>query len=133
TSWQVRSLAVLALLTAGLCGCGTKPGSVSGKVTYQGQTLGSGLVIFVDPAGKVSQPAGISADGSYAADNVPLGRVTVCVETFPLSGDGAGPKAPKGQPRLRYVPIPAKYKDAKQSDLTLEVKPGANVYDIDLR
>jgi hypothetical protein len=122
----------LVLLTVGLSGCGSKPGSVSGKVTYQGKTLSSGLVVFVDKDGKVSQPAGIEVDGSYAAHNVPLGQVTACVETLPLSGGDGGPPASKDQPRARYVPIPGKYKDAKQSELTLEVKPGPNVYNIDL-
>jgi hypothetical protein len=133
TRQLIGLLLVLALLMAGLSGCGNRPASVSGKVTYAGQTLSSGLVVFVASDGKVSQPAGIEVDGSYTADNVPVGPVTACVETFPLSGDGVGPNAPKDQPRPRYTPIPAKYKDAKQSELTLDVKPGANVYDINLR
>jgi hypothetical protein len=120
------------LITLGLFGCGSKPGSVSGKVTYQGKPLTSGLVIFIDKDGRVSQPAGIEVDGSYVADNVPLGPVAVCVETHPLSGGDGGPNAPQDQPRPRYVPLPAKYKDAKQSGLTLDVKPGPNVYDIEL-
>jgi hypothetical protein len=133
TRWLVRSGVLLALVSFGLSGCGGKFGSVSGKVTYQGKTLTSGLVIFVDKDGKVTQPAGIEVDGTYAADNVPVGQVAVCVETHPLSGGDGGPNTPKDQPRPRYVPLPAKYKDAKQSELTLDVKPGANVYNIELR
>ena len=133
TRWLVRSGVLLVLMTVGLSGCGRKPGSVSGKVTYQGKALSSGLVVFVDRDGKVSQPAGIEVDGSYAANDVPLGQVTACVETFPLSGGDGGPQASGDRPRAQYVPIPGKYKDAKQSELTLEVKPGPNVYDIKLR
>jgi hypothetical protein len=134
TRWQVRSGVLLALMSFGLSGY-SQPGSVSGKVTLQGgEALSSGMVVFVDKDGKVSQPAGIEVDGSYAATNVPLGHVTACVETLPLSGgDGGGPNAVKGQPRPRYVPILEKYKDAKQSGLTLEVKPGANVYNIEVQ
>jgi hypothetical protein len=131
--WLVPSLTLLLLTTVGLSGCGRKFGSVSGKVTYQGKALSSGLVVFVDKDGKVSQPAGIEVDGSYAAENVPVGQVTACVETLPLSGGDGGPNAPKDQPRPRFVPIPPKYKDAKQSELILEVKPGPNTYDIELR
>jgi hypothetical protein len=124
-------------MSVGLSGCGSKRASVSGKVTYQGEALSSGLVVFVDRDGKVSQPAGIEVDGAYAADNVPLGHVTVCVEVFPLSGGDGSPEAAKDrskdQARPRYVPIPPKYRDAKQSDLTLDVKPGTNVYNIELR
>jgi hypothetical protein len=116
-----------------VAGCGSTPGSVSGKVTYQGRALTSGLVIFVAKDGKVSQPAGIELDGSYLADKVPVGQVTVCVETHPLSGGDGGPNAAKDQPRARFVPIPPKYKDAKQSNLSLDVRPGPNVYNIELQ
>jgi hypothetical protein len=129
---QKARLAAFALaLITGLPGCGGRQfGSVSGTVTYQGKPLTSGLVVFVDKDGKVTQPAGIEVDGSYVAEKVPVGPMAVCVETHPLSGgDGGG----TDQPRPRYVPLPPKYKDAKQSELTLTVKSGANVYNIDLR
>jgi hypothetical protein len=132
TRWPVRCLILLVLLAGCISGCGRKSGSVSGKVTYQGTSLTSGLVIFVDKDGKVTTPAGIEVDGSYSAENVPLGPVTACVETHPLSGGDGGPDT-KDRPRARYIPIPAKYKDAKQSELTLDVKPGLNVFDIELR
>jgi hypothetical protein len=119
----------VVLLAAGLSGCGGRTGSVSGKVTYQGAPLTSGLVIFVDKDGKVTNPAGIELDGSYVAEKVPVGPVTACVETHPVSGGDGGAQT-KDQPRRRYVPLPPKYKDAKQSDLTLDVKPGPNVFDI---
>jgi hypothetical protein len=126
----VRFGVLLALMSFGLCGCGSKKGSVSGKVTYQGKLLSTGMVIFVDKDGFVSPPAGIEVDGTYSANNVPVGPVTVCVEVLPILGGDTGGD-PK-QPRPRYVPIPEKYKDAKQSDLKFDVKPGANDYDIEL-
>jgi hypothetical protein len=131
--WAARFFPLLVLLGFGLSGCGGKHGTVSGKVTYQGQPLTSGLVIFVDRDGKVTQPAGIEVDGSYAADKVPVGPMAVCVETHPLSGGDGGPNTAKDQLRPRYVPLPTRYKDAKQSGLSLDVKPGQNVYDIELR
>jgi hypothetical protein len=130
--WLASTFALLLLIAVGLSGCGRPYGSVSGKVTYQGKALSSGLVVFVDKDGKVTQPAGIEVDGSYVAEKVPVGQVTACVETLPLSGGDAGPNAAKDQPRPRYTPIPPKYKDAKQSELNLEVKPGPNTYDIEL-
>jgi hypothetical protein len=130
THWRGRSGIVLVLIGLGFCGCGSKTGTVSGKVLYQGQTLSYGLVIFVASDGKVSPPAGIEVDGTYAAHDVPVGPVKVCVEVLPLlGGDGGGAK---DRPRPRYVPVPLKYKDAQQTDLTLDVKPGANVYNIEL-
>jgi hypothetical protein len=125
----------MALVSLGSSGCGRPTGSVSGKVTYQGKPLTSGLVIFVDKDGFVSQPAGIEIDGTYVAQGVYVGPTKVCVETHPLSGGDGGAavmKDGKEVPRPRYVPLPAKYKDAKQTDLGLDVKPGANVFDIEL-
>lgn len=132
THWRVSLAAAVSVLGFIASGCGRTPGAVSGKVTYQGQPLTSGLVIFVAKDGKVSQPAGIEIDGSYLADHVPVGQVAVCVETHPVSGGDGGP-AGKDQPRPKYVPLPDKYKDAKQSGLSLEVKPGRNAYNIELR
>src|SRR5437870_10875103 len=96
--WFVCSCVLAVVMIAG---CGSKSGSVSGKVTYQGKALTSGLVIFVDKDGKVSQPAGIEVDGSYVADQVPVGPLSVCVETHPLSGGDAGPEAANDRPRPR--------------------------------
>jgi hypothetical protein len=135
TVWPVRAVAVVVLMGMSLSGCGRPTGSVSGKVTYQGKPLTSGLVIFVDKDGFVSQPAGIEVDGSYAAQGVYVGPTKVCVETHPLSGGDGGPaltKDGKEVPRARYVPIPAKYKDAKQTELSLDVKSGANLFDIEV-
>src|SRR6516225_7214382 len=120
------TLSAIVALMAG--GCGSRTGTVSGKVTYHGQPLTSGLVIFVAADGKVTQPAGIEVDGSYIAEKVPVGQQAICVETHPVSGGDGGGK--KDQPRPRYIPLPEKYKDAKQSGLTLDVKSGRNVRDI---
>jgi len=124
----VCSAALSAMVTLMACGCGSRTGTVNGKAIYHGEPLTSGLVIFVAADGKVAQPAGIEVDGSYIADNVPIGQQAICVETHPVSGGDGGGK--KDQPRPRYVPLPEKYKDAKQSGLTFDVKAGRNIHDI---
>jgi hypothetical protein len=141
--WLVRFGVLLTLLSFGLSGCGSKRGSVSGKVTWKGETLPSGLVIFVDKDGYVSPPAGIEVDGSYEAHDVPVGRVTVCVEVLPLSGgDQSLNDAKNRSKKLIDVQILSKfrdskqalkYRDAKQSDLTFDVRPGPNVYNVELQ
>jgi hypothetical protein len=93
----------------------------------------------------VSPPAGIEVDGTYAAHDVPLGRVTVCVEVLPLSGGDESLNAPKGRSKDQAGPLDVrilskyrdskqslKYRDAKQSDLSFDVQPGPNLYNVEL-
>jgi hypothetical protein len=143
TCWLVRFGILLLLPSFGLSGCGSKRGSVSGKVTWKGETLPSGLVIFVDKDGFVSPPAGIEVDGSYEAHDVPVGRVTVCVEVLPLSGGDQSLNDAKNRSKkpidiqilskFRDAKQALKYRDAKQSDLTFDVRPGPNVYNVELQ
>jgi hypothetical protein len=65
---------------------------VSGKVTYKGEPVPYGMVLFyshgkaVDPKSGQIAPAAtarISADGSYEVSNAPVGPVMVCVATDP--------------------------------------------------
>jgi hypothetical protein len=137
------SLAVL--LTLALGGCGSRnTGSISGTVSYKGQPLGNGSVVFVGKEGK-GDSSPIGADGSYQVNRAPVGQVKITVETVPPAPTAgaipmAGKITPSGGPEMpkspgaagKYVKIPDKYKDAAQSTLTYEVKPGSQKYDINL-
>jgi hypothetical protein len=128
---------LLPLLAAG---CGPAVGEVSGTVTYQGQPLGSGQIMFLGDKG--TAPASIAADGTYTAHKVPVGTVQITVETIPpvsggqggnvagmgLNTEGATTAAPG-----KYVKIPDKYKNARTSNLTYEVKSGKQQHDIVLQ
>lgn len=156
-----RSLVALALLGIlfALGGCGTKVGSVSGKVTYQGKALPSGTVTFLAPNNKVvSSP--INSDGTYSAENVPVGKAKITVTTTAKppapkgkKGPGmmmmgeVGKEPPKMDPGKMDAPsgaksaapdavpavyIPSKYGSPETSNLTYEVKQGSNENDIKL-
>jgi hypothetical protein len=116
-----------------LAGCNGK-GTVSGKVTLNGQPLPGGIVFVTTEAPEaeafVAAPSGrILADGSYTVLNVPRGKARVSVVTAPAFGSAMHPTAVK-EPWGPYVPIPEKYKDATKSPFTLEVKRGAQTFDI---
>jgi hypothetical protein len=128
----------LPLLAAG---CGPAVGDISGKVTYKGETLGSGTVMFYGT--NSATPASIGDDGTYTAKKVPVGPMKITVETSPPAGGGKGGPASLNQgtmivdgqpvpPPGKYVEIPNKYKDAKASGLTLDVKAGKQQHDIPL-
>jgi len=144
--------------TSGLCllaclaatGCGSH-GSVSGKVSYKGDTLGGGTVVFISE-GQASEPSPIGPDGTYHINKIPTGLVKVTVETKsakPAAADPRRPNMPTAPPQDKappgatepyvgsgakghYVWIPDDYGDPAKSGLTYDVKPGSQTKDFDL-
>ena len=137
-AWR-PALGLLALLVPlGVAGCGST-GHVTGKVTYQGQPLGSGIVAF--QWANATATSAIDADGNYTIPKAPLGPARITVETIPppAGGGKGGPQqstlvvdgAPAPAPG-KYVAIPARYKDPTQSGLTYTVVRGRQTHDIPL-
>jgi hypothetical protein len=144
----------LTLLPLVLAGCGSKErATVEGKVTVDGAPANVGIVTFTSVDGKSrisAMKAGIQPDGTYRIEDAPLGEVKVSVAPLSLSqGRGAarrkerikelverrkGGKEMPGEPAPAdsAVPIPKKYASADTSGLTTTLKPGKNVYDIEL-
>ena len=145
----------LTLLPLVLAGCGSKErATVEGKVTVDGAPANVGVVTFLSVDGKSrisAMKAGIQPDGTYRLDDAPLGDVKVSVAPLSLSqGRGAarrkerikdlvemrkggkGPPQAAPAPADSAVPIPKKYANADSSGLTTTLKPGKNVYDIEL-
>jgi hypothetical protein len=152
-----RLLAVLAAFAAALAvaGCGKPTGNVSGKVTYKGNPVKGGSVVFAQPNGQ-DLWADIQEDGSYSFTKVDAGPVKVAVKTsslkppargaFPGAAEGSnarGYSPPAGQENPNkpqgagdraklYVPIPEKYEDPKTSGKEYTVKSGKQEFDITL-
>ncbi len=136
----IRSVFGLALaLVLGGLGCGEasdKPASVSGRVTYKGKAVTSGIVVLVGKDGKVSDPGPVQADGTYKIAKAPVGPMKVSFDNPPPAHATAPPgqKLPAHDPEAqenakesaRYVATPAKFKDPEHSGVTLEIKKGKN-------
>jgi hypothetical protein len=148
-----------ALLALVAPGCGTTnpvaPASISGSVTLKGKPVTGGSVQFYTQSG-TPYSASIAADGTYSVADIPLGETIVCVETESINpvhkaskgkeaagreammggrqapsgqgGGGGGSKSEEG----KYVEIPKKYSNPKTSPLTLNVKNGRQVHNIEL-
>ena len=137
-------------------GCGKvnplAPASISGGVTYKGKTVTGGSVNFFTPEG-TPYSASIALDGTYGLSDLPTGEMIVVVETESVNPEhkaatgkdadrrnamNAQRKGPNGQSPApsglepKYVKIPEKYSKSKTSPLTVTVKSGRQVYNVEL-
>jgi hypothetical protein len=126
-------LLCLVCLAVG-CGDGRQLGTVSGRVTLDGQPLADARVNF-QPAGDTRNP-GIgsfgrtNANGEYSltlidekAEGAIVGKHRVMIKAVP---EGAGDPADDKQ-RAGVDRVPAEYNS--KSTLTFDVKPGHNTAD----
>ena len=138
------ALGGLLLLAVTVVGCGPANPTVSGVVTFRGQPLPSGTVLFHVADGRVEHSA-LGPDGHYTIANAPLGPVRITVQSHPAapaglpSRGGPPPAAPKEleptakeQRDVRYGRIPTRYGSAEQSGLTYTVTAGSQTHDIGL-
>jgi hypothetical protein len=133
-----RFTAYLLLTALAACGCQSRPaeGQVKGRVTYQGQPLPSGDVMFLAADGsKVS--AGISSEGEYRIAKIPAGLARIGVVSHPRVPKGLQqPSHPNPQaaaaPPEKPVTIPMHYNKPETSGLTCDVRNGENTHDIEL-
>jgi hypothetical protein len=148
----VGRAAVGLVILACLPGCGDGPRSrVHGKVTYLGNTVTGGTVIFL-AKDNMTYVADIQADGTYSVTGVPRGPVRVSVQQPPPRPGAKSENAPRVIPKVdpegknskavfTEIPepktsgprIPAVYADANQSGLSFEVKDPDQEYNIDLK
>jgi hypothetical protein len=135
--------AALGLLV--VSGCGSNKATLSGKVTYNGKTLGTGTVTFFGgkDGKQLLASTTIDNEGAYSV-KLPPGSTTITVETVePEKSAMEGMPKPKdmlentnpggGAKPGRFVAIPAKYKDPNQSGIKYDVKSGVNKYAIELK
>jgi len=141
-------VAMFGVLTG--CSGGTNPNApatVTGKVTYKGAPVTGGMLFF-HAADSSMSPVVIDNDGNYQARDMPIGEMTVTVDTemnnpkrhaqqYPGSG---GKKVQEYKPpegvtgaAATYVNIPSKYTDKTKSDLKVTVAAGKQAKDFELK
>ena len=142
--WSAR-VGLLLLFVVANFGCGGGPiaATVTGTVTYRGDPFLREGCLSSAPTTR-SPDAIINTDGSYEAQNVPLGPVKVAVTT-PLPPPPEIQKAAKeGKRRFgkgnviqvptnNVVPIPVKYNDPAKSGLSLTVTQDTQPFLIELK
>jgi hypothetical protein len=125
------SLVLAALLT----GCAAAPTGIKGEVTLDGQPVGPGNIVFQPEPGSDSRKASAAIeDGKYSipAERAPApGTFKVEVRWSKKTGRSVPSADPGIMMDETFEAIPAKYNDS--TTLTVEIKPGASVYDFHLK
>jgi hypothetical protein len=134
----VKTAGACAWLLLVLAGCdpGEELGKVSGRVTFQGEPISEGLIIFSNEELGVFMSAEIGSDGTYEVEmakgyGLPLGTYHVAI-TPPLIEHPPGPidSPPDEQ---AFPEIPSKYHFPENSGLTFRVKSGENEFSPDMQ
>jgi hypothetical protein len=131
-----RLLLAIAMIAAVGCGAKTDAVPVTGKVSYNGAPLTSGTILLI-PESQGTAPTGmIQPDGTFKLttykqdDGAVPGKYKVVVQVFPEEGDAMGLPGMEfggGKP-----PIPEKYMNASQTDLTVVINDSDNNLDLQL-
>src|SRR5439155_2848316 len=95
TGGRLRLAAALGMLVClAATGCGSN-GSVSGKLSYKGEPLGGGVVVFT-VEGQANASSEIGPDGSYHIDKIPVGTAKIAVDTSSAKPPPADFRRPQG-------------------------------------
>lgn len=143
-----RAGLLVPLFALGVAGCGTKTGTIAGKVYYKDQLVQAGTVTFQSKLTGVSKSCPIMPDGSYTIERMPPGPVVITVATpattpaalgggaamkMDVSKMGGGDVQKAGGAAPQGLAIPKEYTDPLKSTLTLDVSAGRNSHDIRMK
>jgi hypothetical protein len=120
-------------LAANGCQSGEEPlGAATGRVTYRGEAVTEGCVIFTDNARGAAYVAPLDANGKFELQvargfGVPPGTYVVTIQP-PRATPSLDPMKNLAGPSTKkeYKNIPMKYRDEKTSGLEAVVVSGAN-------
>lgn len=137
SNMKMAVLGFALLLTA--VGCGSdgqlETASVSGKVTYNGDPLQIGSLLFVPVGGGPSAQANIEPDGSYTMGTYDLtdgaipGEHKVMITAITSPGGSGLPEDQIDGDGAPVSVIPEMFGDLEKSGLVVNVKSGSNNVD----
>jgi hypothetical protein len=116
-------------------GCGASKGTVSGVVKLDGQPLDNGTILFFPAAGDgQTSHAFIEKDGHYRAEVSPT-KMKVVISSSRVIGKRKKyedvPDSPYVEERTEV--LPARYSQREKTELTIDVVPGDNPQNFDLK
>ncbi len=109
--------------------------TLEGTVTYGKEKLQAALIIVQGASGAAT--GNIGEDGRYKIENVPLGEVSIAVNTEAAKGQLKGQfmaqalsKEKGGKAPPRIIDVPAKYGNPTTSGIKTTINKGLNTFDI---
>ena len=134
-SVYARLAVFLGFLVCGFwpIGCGSSgppTGSLSGRVTYNGQPLTTGVITFVNEKTGIGDGCDLDSSGSYRISSIQVGEYRVALQGHPPPPEP--PQSLKQGQKSWKLNIPAEYQAPQTSGLTATVKKGKNVVDFAL-
>lgn len=121
----------MALVAAMLAGCGSSLATVHGKVTLPSGEPAEGVIVtFEESQRHIGATGTADASGVYhlgtavPGDGTPPGKYVVSVHQ-PGPANSSDPEPPRI--------FPKRYERSSTSELSFEVQPGDNTFDIQLR
>ncbi|HEY2415054.1 MAG TPA: hypothetical protein VGI40_22610 [Pirellulaceae bacterium] len=124
-SARLTGTSLLALVSSVFISCSQGPaeGTVTGEVTFDGQPVKAGHVLFTPVDGNGQTGGGTIRDGKLEAKNVPAGKMKVELHGNKVVGKRKAYDTPESPWEDDIAELlPPKYNS--KSDLTLEVKRG---------
>jgi hypothetical protein len=118
-----------------LAGCSSNNlAVVKGAVTFDGKPIEKGAINFYPADGKSSTAGGEIKDGQYSV-MVPVGLMKVYIGGVPkVIGMRPAREGPGGKEQpITVESIPSKYADRNETVLQIQVNPGVNEKDWDLK
>lgn len=132
-------LLLFVTLSLSVTGCGSddriETANVSGLVTYNGEPLRIGSLLFVPVAGGPTAEGNIDADGNFTMgtyeleDGAILGQHKVMITAITAPGGTGLPEDVIGGDGAPVSVIPDKFGDMEKSGLIIDVKSGDNSVD----
>ncbi len=117
--------------------------TLEGTITFDGKQVPFAMITVQGDGAKPPATGKVQNDGRYKVQNVPLGQVTIGINTDAARGDyqsrvmAASYQGPEKAGRKRaklppFVSVPKKYNAPESSGITTEIQEGANQFDIKL-
>lgn len=126
----MRRLLTALVLVAVFAGC-SRPTTVRGTVTYEGEKLPNGYVTFFPVEGEGNSTGTEIINGDYFLAEATPGKMRAMVTTHPLAFVTKYKQGEKPTVRIQAVEaIPA---NAIGNNQIVEIKPGEQVIDLALR
>lgn len=122
-------LLLAALLLAGCAPSGPEMHTVTGTVTFDGQPVASGDILFRDASGQTRSYAGKIVDGQYSFQTSPGSKIVEIIAMRDVPGQ-VDTSNPGEEVPLREQYIPASYNT--ETTLTVEVSRDSKTADFAL-